>query len=324
MSRMAEQQLYINGGYTSATSGRTFETINPANGEVLASVQAAGREDVDRAVESAKRGQKIWAAMTAMERSRVFETLGEWRGATPVKIEALEQVLLRISEMVCALPQLREMDINPLIVDAHGTVAVDARVVVGEVGQHSGGSGPLAAYSHLSIMPYPERLEQTWPLRGGGEYRVRPIHPSDAQMLQRLVREASPESRYMRFASRIMELPPSMLARFTLIDYDRDMALVAVHRERTVLEDGSLSYTERIVGVSRYAINPDHTSCEFALLVADDFASQGLGARLMHSIMDVAREKGLQEIIGLVLTQNNGMLKLMRSLGLPVVPGLVH
>ncbi|MHA7941426.1 aldehyde dehydrogenase family protein, partial [Enterobacter roggenkampii] len=72
MSRMAEQQLYINGGYTSATSGRTFETINPANGEVLATVQAAGREDVDRAVESAKRGQKIWAAMTAMERSRVL------------------------------------------------------------------------------------------------------------------------------------------------------------------------------------------------------------------------------------------------------------
>ena len=72
MSRMAEQQLYINGGYTSATSGRTFETINPANGDVLATVQAAGREDVDRAVESAKRGQKIWAAMTAMERSRVL------------------------------------------------------------------------------------------------------------------------------------------------------------------------------------------------------------------------------------------------------------
>ena len=71
MSRMAEQQLYINGGYTSATSGRTFETINPANGEVLATVQAAGREDVDRAVESATRGQKVWAAMTAMERSRI-------------------------------------------------------------------------------------------------------------------------------------------------------------------------------------------------------------------------------------------------------------
>ncbi|TJO94249.1 aldehyde dehydrogenase family protein, partial [Escherichia coli] len=72
MSRMAEQQLYIHGGYTSATSGRTFETINPANGNVLATVQAAGREDVDRAVKSAQQGQKIWAAMTAMERSRIL------------------------------------------------------------------------------------------------------------------------------------------------------------------------------------------------------------------------------------------------------------
>ncbi|TGX87443.1 aldehyde dehydrogenase family protein, partial [Escherichia coli] len=72
MSRMAEQQLYIHGGYTSATSGRTFETINPANGNVLATVQAAGREDVDRAVKSAQQGQKIWASMTAMERSRIL------------------------------------------------------------------------------------------------------------------------------------------------------------------------------------------------------------------------------------------------------------
>ena len=256
-------------------------------------------------------------ARRLIERSRVAQTLGEWRGANAVDQAALEQVLLRVSEMACALPQLREMDINPLIVDEHGTVAVDARIVVTEVGQTSG-TGHHGSYGHLAIMPYPERLEQTWPLRGGGEYRVRPIHPSDAQMLQRLVREASPESRYMRFASRIMELPPSMLARFTLIDYDRDMALVAVHRERTVLEDGSLSYTERIVGVSRYAINPDHTSCEFALLVADDFASQGLGARLMHSIMDVARERGMSEIQGLVLVENQKMLKLMRRLGFEI------
>ncbi len=99
MSRMAEQQLYINGGYTSATSGRTFETINPATGEVLATVQAAGREDVDRAVESAQRGQKIWAAMTAMERSRILrravdllrqrnDELRDWRRWIPGNLSA--------------------------------------------------------------------------------------------------------------------------------------------------------------------------------------------------------------------------------------------
>lgn len=254
-------------------------------------------------------------ARSLIERSRVAETLGEWRGAGAVHQEALEQVLLRVSEMACALPQLREMDINPLIVDEHGIVAVDARIVIAEAGQHGGNPGP---YGHLSILPYPARYEQTWPLRGGGDYLIRAIRPSDAQMLQRLVRELSAESRYMRFASRIPELTPAMLSRFTLIDYDRDMALVAVHREPQTSETGEISHSERIVGVSRYIVNPDPTSCEFALLVADDFASQGLGARLMHSIMEVARERGLAEIQGLVLVDNTKMLRLMRRLGFEI------
>lgn len=271
----------------------------------------------DRAMELPPLNQFL--ARRLIERSRVAQTLGEWRGAAATDLQALEQVLLRVSEMACALPQLREMDINPLIVDAKGTVAVDARIVISEANQ-TNAPGHHGSYSHLSILPYPARLEQVWPLRGGGEYFVRPIRPDDAQMLQRLVREMSPEGRYMRFASRIAELPPSMLARFTLIDYDRDMALVAVHRERTTDENGEVHYSERIVGVSRYAINPDPSSCEFALLVADDFAAQGLGARLMHSIMDVARERGMTEMQGLVLVDNSKMLRLMRRLGFDVRP----
>jgi acetyltransferase len=130
----------------------------------------------------------------------------------------------------------------------------------------------------------------------------------------------SPESRYFRFISSITELPPSMLAKFTLIDYDREMALVAVFKERSAVADGQFTETERIVGVSRYITNPDQSSCEFALVVADDFSGKGLGSRLMLSIMDVAREKGLAEIDGLVLANNPGMLKLMRSLGFTVKP----
>ena len=106
-----------------------------------------------------------------------------------------------------------------------------------------------------------------------------------------------------------------MLARFTLIDYDREMALVAVVKERSAGADGEITETERIVGVSRYITNPDQTSCEFSLVVADDFNGKGLGSRLMLCIMDVARDKGLTEIEGLVLANNPGMLKLMRSLG---------
>lgn len=248
-----------------------------------------------------------------IERSRVAETLGAWRGSAPANLEALEQILLRVSEMACELPQLREMDINPIIVDEYGAVAVDARIAIDHASQSST-SGNLH-YSHLAILPYPARHEQVWPLPGGGEYTIRPIHPDDAHMLQTLVQSLSPQSRYYRFVSSMAELPASMLARFTLIDYDREMALVAIHKERTATEDGEIQETERMVGVSRYVTNPDRTSCEFALVVSDSFNGKGLGSRLMHSIMDVAREKGLSEIEGLVLANNAPMLKLMRSLG---------
>ncbi|HMO49133.1 MAG TPA: bifunctional acetate--CoA ligase family protein/GNAT family N-acetyltransferase [Rubrivivax sp.] len=268
----------------------------------------------DRAMELPPLNQFL--ARRLIERSRVAETLAAWHGAPAADLEALEQILLRVSEMVCALPQLREMDINPIIVDARGAVAVDARIVVD--GAQPVRGGPGNPYNHLAILPYPARYEQVWPLRGGGEYTVRPIRPDDAQMLQDMVQRLSPESRYMRFVSPIEKLPPNMLARFTLIDYDREMALVAVHKQRQSNEDGEITETECMIGVSRYITNPDQSSCEFALLVADDYAGKGLGSRLMESIMDVARDKGLSEVIGLVLTNNSPMLKLMRRLGFQV------
>lgn len=264
----------------------------------------------DRAMELPPLNQFL--ARRLIDRSRVAETLGEWRGAGAVDRDALEHVLLRVSEMVCELPQLREMDINPIIVDASGAVAVDARIVID--------NAPATArnYAHLAILPYPARYEQVWPLRGGGEYTIRPIHPDDAQMVQDLVQHLSPESRYFRFVSSLKELPPSMLSRLTLIDYDREMALVAIHRTRQPGPSGEPVETERIVGVSRYITNPDKASCEFSLVVADDFNGKGLGSRLMLSIMEEARDKGLTEIEGLVLANNPGMLKLMKGLGFAV------
>jgi acetyltransferase len=111
-------------------------------------------------------------------------------------------------------------------------------------------------------------------------------------MLQALVRGLSPESRYFRFVSAMQEMPARMLARYTLIDYDREMALVAVRHHRQAHEDGSFSDREEIIGVSRYITNPDQTTCEFSLVVADSVSGQGLGSRLMLSIIDVARAKG--------------------------------
>ncbi len=264
----------------------------------------------DRAMELPPLNQFL--ARHMVQRARVAEMLAEWRGAPAADLAALEAVLLRVSEMVCALPQLREMDINPIIVDEHGAVAVDARVVVDNAVAAPG------SFAHLAILPYPTGQEREWPLKDGGLYTIRPIHPDDAQMLQALVRNLSPESRYFRFANSMPELPLKMLARFTLIDYDREMALVAVVKERVTAADGGETEAERIIGVSRFITNPDGASCEFSLVVADDFSGRGLGSRLMLSIIEAARSKGLSEIVGLVLTQNAPMLKLMTSLGFSI------
>jgi acetyltransferase len=206
------------------------------------------------------------------------------------------------------IAQLREMDINPVIVDADGALAVDARIVIDHAPAESGN------YQHLAILPYPSDPETEWPLRDGSNYIIRPLHPHDTDMLQALVRGLSHESRYFRFVSSMHELSERMLARFTLIDYGREMALVAIYRERKLNPDGRFTETERIIGVSRYVTNPDKSTCEFSLLIADEFSGQGLGSRLMLSIMDVARSKGLVQIEGLVLTKNVSMLKLMRNL----------
>jgi acetyltransferase len=111
-----------------------------------------------------------------------------------------------------------------------------------------------------------------------------------------------------------------MLSRFTLIDYDREMALVAVVMERSNAPDGTMLDSERIVGVSRYVTNPDQTSCEFSLVVADAFSGKGIGSRLLESIIDVARDRGLAEVDGLVLANNPDMLKLVRRIGFTVKP----
>jgi acetyltransferase len=251
-------------------------------------------------------------ARRLIERSRVSETLGSWRGAKPANMEALEQILLRVSEMACELPQLREMDINPIIVDETGALAVDARIVVDNA------APTVRHYNHLAILPYPSQHEQVCPMAGGGEYLVRPMHPDDALMLQAFVRGLSPESRYFRFVSSMQELPATMLSRFTLIDYDREMALVALHTESQIDAQGQPKEVTRMVGVSRYITNPDRATCEFSLVVADDFKGRGLGSRLMLSIMDFAREKGLTEIEGLILANNANMLKLMRGLGFKI------
>ncbi|KAF0206036.1 MAG: hypothetical protein FD173_510 [Gallionellaceae bacterium] len=235
--------------------------------------------------------------------TRISKLLGAFRHMPPADMEALESVLLRVSEMVCELPMLMEMDINPLIVDEHGVLAADARVVV-EFRQPS-----ADRYSHMAIYPYPTHLVSRWQLADGMDITIRPIRPEDAELVQAFVRNLSEESRYFRFMNSMQELSQSMLVRFTQIDYSREMALIAVTEENG---------KEVELGVARFSTNPDGESCEFALVVADRMRGKGLGQKLMTAVMDAARSKGLKVIEGEVLRNNTDMLHLIDRLGFKV------
>jgi len=239
-------------------------------------------------------------------RTRVARMLKRFRHMPPVDDVALEQVLLRISEMVCELPEVAELDINPLIVDAEGLAAVDARVVVN---QPSADADP---YAHMAIHPYPSHLVEDWPMPDGHTLTIRPIRPEDAQIEQKFVRSLSDESRYFRFMQAVHELTPEMLVRFTQIDYDREMALIAV-----VEPDSGL---ETQVAVARYTMNPDRRSCEFAIVVADDWQGRGIGTHLMHSLMRVAKSRGLTLMEGEIIADNTHMRGLMRRVGFKIRP----
>jgi acetyltransferase len=234
-----------------------------------------------------------------IQRTHVAKMLGTFRGMAAADMAALENILLRVSEMVCELPLLKEMDINPLILDEHGALAADARVVV-EYRQPSADH-----YGHMAIHPYPTQLISQWQLADGTDITIRPIRPEDAELVQNFVRGLSEEARYFRFMNSVHELTEAMLVRFTQIDYSKEIALVAVTREAPETE----------LGVARFAINPDGESCEFAIVVADRMAGKGLGQKLMVSLMEAARSKGLKSIEGEVLSNNHNMLKLTRRLG---------
>lgn len=237
-------------------------------------------------------------ARDAIQRTRVSQMLGEYRGMPAIDMEALERVLIRVSEMVCELPWIREMDINPLLVDESGCVAVDARIILADV-------LPTATpYSHMAIHPYPARLEHVVTLPNGTRTIIRPIRPEDSDREARFVRELSAETRYLRFMSTIKELPPQLLARLTQIDYDREMALVAVGEE----DDEQL-------GVCRYVVNPDGESCEFAIVIADAWQRQGLARIMMNLLIEAARERGLRVMEGVFLANNERMLRFVQSLG---------
>ena len=232
--------------------------------------------------------------------TKVAKMLDSFRHLPAIHRLELQAVLLRVSEMACELPELQELDINPLLADEHGVLAIDARVVLRQ-------SAGLTRYGHLAIHPYPTELEGDLALPGGETLRVRPIRPEDAALEIEFVESLSADARRMRFQSAMRTLTPAMLARFTQIDYDREMALVAID---------SSEGRDREVAVARYVKMPDGETAEFAIVVGDAWQDKGLGRRLMQRLADVARSRRLKTLVGFVLAENRGMMEMCSRLGM--------
>ncbi|MDB5890057.1 MAG: hypothetical protein JWP47_888 [Polaromonas sp.] len=237
-------------------------------------------------------------ARELISRTRVAKLLAGYRDHPPAKLDAVCDVLIALSQMLSDLPELAELDINPLLADHEGVIALDARLRVSRKQE--------AGAAQFAITPYPAELAKTvhW---NDETIHIRPIRPEDESQHRSFIEALQPEDLRLRFFGVRRELPRSELARLAQIDYAREMAFIAVRS----LPDG----TSQTLGVVRAVIDPDNIDAEFAVIVRSDLKARGLGRILMRKMIDFLSGRGTQRMVGYVLRENKAMRKLARSLG---------
>ncbi len=238
-------------------------------------------------------------AQDLISRTRVSRLLQGYRNRPPVDMEALNHLLIQVSQVAASLPELVELDLNPVLADANGVIALDARVRVAPLSTRR-------ADDRLAIRPYPQALEQ-WVQWLGKPLLLRPIRPEDGEEHQRFFKSLDPVDVRFRMFMHMHELQPSQLARMTQIDYDREMAFIAVRKR----DDGS----DETLGVVRAVADPDNQDAEFAIIIRSDLKGLGLGQMLMNKLIEYFRRRGTQRIVGETLPDNHALLDLVRGFG---------
>jgi acetyltransferase len=244
-------------------------------------------------------------ARRLMQETKVYALLNGYRNRPPADMERLEEMIIRLSQFLIDFPEIAELDMNPVLIKDGKPVVVDARIRV----------SPLEAPSslHLVISTYPEEDESHMVSVDGRPIFIRPVKPEDAPLFTALFKVLSPTTIYHRFFGALKELNPEMLARFTQIDYDREIALVALD------EDGDKDLkTDRMLGVARIIGDPDGKTGEFAVLVGDAWQGKGIGSSLLEKCLSIAEKQGFIEVHGIVLKENQNMLALGKKLGFEV------
>jgi acetyltransferase len=240
-------------------------------------------------------------ARRLMEETKVYRMLRGYRNRPPANLVLLEEILIRLAQLVTDFAEIDELDINPLILIENEACAVDARVILKP--------SDVPAPFHLVISSYPNHHETHTVSAGGVPCFIRPIRPEDAPLLEGLFNALSPQSIYFRFFSPLKALPHRMLARFTQIDYDREIALIALNES---------SPHEQMLGVARLIRIPGTSRAEFSIVVGDQWQGKGIAAALFERSLAIAKEQGIEEVWGIVLPENKRMLALGRKFGFSV------
>jgi len=276
-------------------------SVDPLFGPVLLFGQGGTAVEVvaDRAVALPPLNRVIAAELVS--RTRVARLLAGYRNHPPARPEAIHDVLIGLSQMLADLPELVELDINPLWADHEGVVALDARVRLDR-------NKPAGA-AHFAIAPYPAELAESFRWIGE-DILVRPIRPEDEPQHRAFVEQLAPADLRLRFFYSRRELPRSELARLTQIDYSREMAFIAVRRR----PDGG----DETLGVVRAVADPDNVEAEFAIVVRSDLKGRGLGQLLLAKMIDFLAGRGTERVVGHVLRDNRAMRELALKAGFVV------
>lgn len=237
-------------------------------------------------------------ARDMISRTRVSKLLAGYRNRPAADSDAICRILIQVSHLISDIPEIVELDINPLLADAHGVIALDARVRVRQPDSTTG-------LERLAIRPYPKELEQ-WITWQGGPVLLRPIQPEDGTAHIAFFSALDKEDVRLRMFAHLCQLAPPQLAKFTQIDYDREMAFIATRKKK----DGGCE----TLGVARVVADPDNVQAEFAIIIRSDLKRQGLGTLLMEKLVHYCCSRGTKKMIGESSPQNVALLKLAKRL----------
>ena len=237
-----------------------------------------------------------------MEETKVYQLLKGYRNAPPVDIKLLEEIMLLFSQLLIDFPQIKEIDMNPVLINEKVACILDARIAIDKERVFR----KVEPHEHIVISPYPKKYELLWTLRNGQQVLLRPIKPEDEPMWLEMFQNFSEESIRYRFFEMLRDTPHEVRVRYCNIDYDREIAIVA---------EATTGGKRRLLGVTRLSIEPDGKSGELAFIVGDEWQNLGLGTKIVDYTLEIAKEMGVENVYSIMLTDNYRAMSLTKKMG---------